>query len=158
MKNIQINMKLFTIALISLVLAQGVLWSILPQSASASLKKEEGGALLVQVEAGQGQAGVGNDNPADFLIVVTDPETGLAVTGLPQSSFIVVNHFSVQGQTCGFSNNIATFNDVLNGAYHVQVGLPDIPGCSWVAGDYLAQVIVSTPTARGQGTATLSIR
>lgn len=159
MKNrIRRHKKSLVLSLIGLIVGIGVLWASIPQTATASLKKDPDGALLVQAEAGQGFADAGNTTPADFLVVVTDPETGLPVIGLTQSNFTIVNHFSVQGGTCGFSNNIATFNDVLNGAYHIQVGLPVLPGCNWVVGDYLAQVIVNAPVGRGQTTATLSIK
>ena len=111
-------------------------------------------ALLVQAEAGQGSAAPGNNLPAKFLVVVTDPVTGEAVTNLTQSTFQIINHFSLPGQTCGFSNNITSFVNVGTGAYriHVRPG-----GCNWVAGDYLAQIIVGGSARKGQAAATLSI-
>jgi hypothetical protein len=112
-------------------------------------------ALLVQAEAGQGFAAPNNNQPANFLVVVTDPVTGEAVTSLTQKRFTIVNHFSIPGQVCGFSNNITAFNNVGTGAYHIQV---KPKGCNWVSGDYLAQVIVSTKGRNGQTTATLSIK
>ncbi len=116
-------------------------------------------ALLVQVEAGQGFARPYNTEPANLLVVVTDPRTGVAVTGLREEHFTVINHFSIPGQACGFSNTIVFFNDVMTGAYHIQVGLTDdVPGCTWVWGDYLLQVIVAAGQRSGQGTATLRIR
>jgi hypothetical protein len=116
-------------------------------------------AYLVQIEAGQGEAAPGNTKSANFLAVVTESHTGAAVTSLNQSNFTIINHFSIPGQKCGFSNNITTFNNVGTGAYHIQVGLQtDIPGCEWVKGKYLAQVMVSSDKNKGQGTATLSIK
>jgi hypothetical protein len=112
-------------------------------------------ALLVQAQAGQGFAAPHNNQPANFLIVVTDPITGVAVTDLVQKNFIMVNHFSIPGQTCGFSNQISSFNNVLNGAYQIQV---KPKGCDWVAGDYLAQIIVAAKDRNGQATAKLSIK
>jgi hypothetical protein len=112
-------------------------------------------ALLVQAQAGQGFAAPHNNQPANFLIVVTDPITGVAVIDLVQKNFIMVNHFSIPGQTCGFSNQISSFNNVLNGAYQIQV---KPKGCNWVAGDYLAQIIVSAKDRNGQATAKLSIK
>jgi len=112
-------------------------------------------ALFVQAQAGQGFAAPHNNQPANFLIVVTDPITGVAVTDLVQKNFIMVNHFSIPGQTCGFSNQISFFNNVLNGAYHIQV---KPKGCNWVTGDYLAQIIVSAKDRNGQATAKLSIK
>jgi len=116
-------------------------------------------AYVVQVEAGQGAAAPGNTQPANFLAVVTESQTGAAVTGLSQSNFTIINHFSIPGQKCGFSNNITMFNNVGTGAYHIQVGLQtDIPGCEWVQGKYLSQVMVKSDKKQGQGTATLSIK
>lgn len=112
-------------------------------------------ALLVQAEAGQGFGAPHNSQPANFLVVVTDPATGLPVTGLAKSNFSVINHFSIPGQTCGFSNNITAFNDVGTGAYHIQV---KPKGCNWVSGDYLAQIIVSAKGRNGQAAAKLSIK
>lgn len=112
-------------------------------------------ALLVQCVAGQGFAAPGNNAAADFLIVVTDPVTGGAVTTLIKKNFQIVNHFSIPGATCGFTNNISAFNNVLNGAYHIQV---KPKGCNWVKGDYLAQIMVSATGIQGQTVATLSIK
>ena len=112
-------------------------------------------AVLVQAVAGQGFAAAGNNQPANFLVVVTNPVTGVAVTNLTQKNFTMVNHFSIPGQVCGFSNNITAFNNVLNGAYHIQV---KPKGCNWVSGDYLAQIIVSAKGIAGQTVATLSIK
>ena len=112
-------------------------------------------AVLVQAEAGQGFAAPNNNQPANFLIVVTNPATGEAVTNLTQKSFTIINHFSIPGQVCGFSNNITAFNNVGTGAYHIQV---KPKGCNWVSGDYLAQVMVSSKGRNGQATATLSIK
>jgi hypothetical protein len=112
-------------------------------------------ALFVQAQAGQGFAASHNNQPANFLIVITDPITGIAVTDLTQKNFTMVNHFSIPGQTCGFSNNITAFNNVGNGAYQIQVKPKN---CNWVAGDYLAQIIVAAKGRNGQAAATLSIR
>jgi hypothetical protein len=112
-------------------------------------------AVFVQAEAGQGFAAPHNSLPANFLVVVTDPETGEAVTTLTQKNFTIINHFSIPGQTCGFSNNITSFNNVGTGAYQIQV---KPKGCDWVQGDYLAQIMVSAKGKNGQATATLSIR
>ena len=116
-------------------------------------------AYKVQLEAGQGAAGPGNTQPANFLAVVTEAHSGAAVTGLTQTNFTIINHFSNPGQKCGFSNSITTFNDVGTGAYHIQVGLQTtVPGCEWVKGKYLAQLIVISGSKKGQGTATLSVK
>ena len=114
-------------------------------------------ALLVQVEAGQGFASPGNTKPADLLIVVTDPWTGLPVAGLKKEHFQIINHFSLPASVCGFSNNIVFFSDIGTGAYHVQVGLANVPGCTWVRGDYLTQVSINNGSRAGQGTTTLRI-
>ncbi len=115
-------------------------------------------ALIVQAEAAQGLATPGNRAPANFLILVTDPQTGAPITGLIDSEFTIINHFSVPGALCGFSNNITNFNDVGTGAYQVQVELVDIPECTWVEGDYLAQVIVRSGSRGGQTPLKLSIQ
>jgi hypothetical protein len=112
-------------------------------------------ALNVQAQAAQGFAAPGNSAPANFLIVVTD-ENGAAVTNLTQEDFTIVNHFSIPGQTCGFSNNIVTFNNVGNGAYHIQVDLVH-RACTWVKGDYLAQVMVADGARRGQAAVKFSV-
>jgi hypothetical protein len=124
-------------------------------AAQPQIKGTSTTTLYVQAQAAQGFAAPGNSQPADFLILVTDPETGASVTGLVQSNFSVIQHFSVPGAVCGFSNNITSFVDVGTGAYQIQVA-PST--CSWVRGDYLAQVRVSDLQRRGQAAATLSIR
>jgi len=124
-----------------------------------SVTPDEGQALRVQVEAGQGHAAPYNTEPANVLVVVTDPVTGRAVTGLRQEDFTVINHFSIPGQLCGFSNTIVFYNDVMTGAYHIQIELAkDIQGCTWVRGDYLMQVMIASRARAGQGTATLRVR
>jgi len=131
----------------------------MPHTKDTLKKAPKRRALTVQVEAAQGDAAPYNTMPANVLVVVTDPRTGRAVAGLSQDDFSVINHFSIPGQICGFSNNIVSFNDVMTGAYHIQVGLPDgIAGCTWVHGDYLMQVIVTEDGRSGQGVATLRIR
>jgi hypothetical protein len=119
------------------------------------MSKNPSSALFVQAEAGQGFAAPGNKQPANFLVVVTNPITGEAVTSLTQKNFTIIDHFSIPGQVCGFSNQIVTFNNVGTGAYQIQV---KPKGCNWVAGDYLAQIIVAAKGLNGQATATLSIR
>jgi hypothetical protein len=142
---------IITITVLSLSFIVGLMH--IEQQTSASPKK---GALLVQAEAAQGRAEPGNAQPANFLVVVTDPNTGEAVTDLVQGDFQIINHFAVTGQTCGFSNNIVSFVNVGTGAYQIRVGLT-VPGCTWVEGDYLAQVIVSDGARQGQATASLSV-
>jgi hypothetical protein len=112
-------------------------------------------AMFVQAKAAQGFAAPGKKDPANFLVIVTDPTTGEAITGLVKKNFTIINHFSIPGQICGFSNNIVTFNDVGTGAYQLQVAPK---GCTWVAGDYLAQVIVAAKGRNGQAPVKLSIR
>jgi len=125
-------------------------------AAQPHLRKTTITALNVQAQAAQGFAAPGNMQPANFLVLVTDAITGAAVTDLAQSNFSVINHFSVPGATCGFSNNITSFNNVGTGAYQIQVA-PRL--CVWVQGDYLAQVIVSVdPLRGGQAPAILSIK
>lgn len=114
--------------------------------------------LVVQAQAAKGAAAPGNDEPADFLVLVTRPTSGAAVVGLVQSNFGITNHFGVPGQACGFSNNIVSFVDVGTGAYRIQVAL----GCgTWVTGDNLAQVSVTSVAPggprRGQAAATLRV-
>ena len=103
----------------------------------------------------QAHAAPGNSAPANFLVVVTD-ENGAPVTNLEQADFTVINHFSIPGQVCGFSNNIVAFNNVGTGAYHIQVDLVN-RGCTWVKGDYLAQVMVADGARRGQTAVKFSV-
>jgi hypothetical protein len=112
--------------------------------------------LRVQVAASQGFASPGNSLPANILVVVTDA-SGAPVSNLVQTDFFISNQFSLPGQTCGFSNNIVSFTNVLNGAYRIQVDLV-LPGCTWVEGDYLAHVAVTQGLRRGQAPATLSVK
>jgi hypothetical protein len=115
-------------------------------------------ALTVQVEASQGFAAPGNSLPANFLVVVSD-SSGAPVTSLDQSDFSISNQFKLPGQTCGFSNNIVSFVNVLNGAYRIQVDLVlALPGCTWVEGDYLTLVAVTDGVRRGQAPTTLSVK
>jgi hypothetical protein len=116
-------------------------------------------ALLVQAQGSQGFAAPGNREPANFLVVVTGQLTGGPVTNLDQPDFAIINHFSLPWAKCGFSSQIISFTNVGTGAYQIQVGLPaNIPGCTWVRGNYLAQVIVSSGLDRGQTAVTLSIK
>lgn len=118
-------------------------------------------AVTVQAVAARGSASPGNNLNANILVLVTDPITGAAVTNLTQSDFIVIDHFELPGQSCGFSNNITGFNNVMTGAYHIQVAThatnPPAGGCKWVAGDYLGQVMVHTPASDGQAAFRLTI-
>src|SRR5262249_41891951 len=75
-------------------------------------------ALSVQSQASQGFAAPGNLQPANFLVVVTD-DNGAPVTNLTHTDFIIVNHFTLPGQLCGFSNQIVAFNNTGTGAYHI---------------------------------------
>ena len=137
------------------ILAVGMFVALLhvAQTSSADPKK---GALLVQAQAAQGRADVGNSEPANFLVIVTDPDTGAGVTDLVEADFVIINHFSITGQTCGFSNNIVSFGNIGTGAYQIRVGLT-VAGCTWVAGDYLAQVMVARGSEAGQAAVTLSV-
>ena len=110
--------------------------------------------VLIQATAGRGFAASNNSEPADILVVATEPITGAAVTDLIESDFAIISHFSSPGQTCGFSNNITTFNNVGTGAYQLQV---ELRGCTWVSGDFLIQVIVSSNVRSGQAVAKFTI-
>lgn len=111
-------------------------------------------AVDVQAVAGKGSAAPGNNANADILVLVTNPKTGAGITSLAQADFTVVDHFGVPGQSCGFSNNITSFNNVGTGAYQITVAThsasPPPGGCKWVAGQYLGQVIVRTRRVQGQ--------
>jgi len=118
-------------------------------------------AVNVQAVAAKGAAHSGNNLNADILVLVTDTHTGAGVTSLVQANFSVVDHFGVPGQTCGFSSNITSFHNVGTGAYQITVAThsanPPAGGCKWVAGDYLGQVMVTTPVVLGQAAFMLSI-
>ena len=147
------------VALLALTMAVGLLALSQSGGTRTASANSPNDALNVQVQASQGFAAPGNTQPANFLVLVTD-RTGTPVVSLTQSDFQVVDHFSLPGQTCGFgSNNIVSFVNTNTGAYQIQVGLnTNVPGCHWVEGDYLSQVIVINGTMRGQGAATLSVK
>src|SRR5262245_17322657 len=126
----------------------------LQQKTSADPKET---ALLVQAQAAQGRAEPGNSQPANFLVLVTDSETGAAVTDLVEANFQIINHFLITGQACGFSNNIVGFANIGTGAYQIRVGLV-VSGCSLVAGDYLAQISVARGSEAGQAAVLLSVK
>ena len=147
------SIKLLWALIISLALVLTITWLHPPNQVQADSPNQ---AVLVQVEASQGFAAPGNSLPANFLVVVTD-RSGAPVTNLDQMDFMISNQFALPGQSCGFSNNIVSFVNVLNGASRIEVDLA-LPGCTWVEGDYLAQVAISDGTRRGQAPATLSVR
>ena len=147
------SIKPASVVITALALVLTIAWFNPPKQVQA---QSSSNALTVQVEASQGFAAPGNSLPANFLVVVTDGG-GLPVTNLVQSDFFISNQFKLPGQTCGFSNNIVSFDNVLNGAYRIQVDLV-LPGCTWVEGDYLAHVAVTDGIRRGQAPATLSVK
>ena len=151
MRNSKVGMRLMFVSIFLIGLIAAVMQ--LQQKTSANPKET---ALLVQAQAAQGRAEPGNSQPANFLVLVTDPETGAAVTDLVEANFQIINHFLITGQTCGFSNNIVGFVNVGTGAYQIRVGLV-VPGCTWVAGDYLAQVMVTRGADAAQAAALLSV-
>ena len=151
MRNSNVGMRLMFVSIFLIGLIAAVMQ--LQQKTSANPKET---ALLVQAQAAQGRAEPGNSQPANFLVLVTDPETGAAVTDLVEANFQIINHFLITGQTCGFSNNIVGFVNVGTGAYQIRVGLV-VPGCTWVAGDYLAQVMVTRGADAAQAAALLSV-
>ena len=118
-------------------------------------------AVKVQAVAAKGSAAPGNNSNANILVLVTDHTTGAGVTSLTQSNFTVIDHFSLPGQSCGFSNNITSFNNVGTGAYQLTVAThsttPPAGGCKWVAGNYLGQVIVKSSSVAGQAAFLLSV-
>lgn len=118
-------------------------------------------AVNVQAVAAKGAAASGNNSNANILVLVTDVSTGAGITSLNQGDFTVIDQFALPGQTCGFSNNITSFNNVMTGAYQITVAThstkPPAGGCKWVAGDYLGQVIVKTTAVEGQAAFLLSI-
>ncbi len=119
-------------------------------------------AVNIMAVAAQGSAAPGNNANANILVLVTNPKTGAGLISMKQSDFTVIDHFSIPGQSCGFSNNITSFNDVGTGAYQITVAThcerPPVSGCNWVAGDYLGQVMIRTSKVKGQAAFLLSIR
>jgi len=111
-------------------------------------------ALTVKAVASNGDALAGNNANANILVVVTNTASGAGITTLTKADFAVIDHFSLPGQLCGFSNNITGFNNVGTGAYQINVQThsvsPPPGGCKWVRGDYLGQVIVKAPGETGQ--------
>jgi hypothetical protein len=117
--------------------------------------------LSVQAYAAQGFAAPGNNQAANFLVIVTNPQTGAAVTNLIQSNFTIINHFGIPGQVCGFSNGVVSFHNIGTGAYQIQVKVHNVnPSvtCTWIKGDYLGQVMVTSAEASGQTPVKLSIQ
>lgn len=110
--------------------------------------------LCVQLATTQHFAAALNNQPADLLVLVADGLTGQAIVGLVKKNFAVIDHFSVPGASSGFSGNF-TVKDIGTGAYQLQVK-PKTG--TWVRGDYLVEVTVSTPSARGQAAGAVSIR
>ncbi len=110
--------------------------------------------LNVQAQAAAGSAAPNNSSPADILVIVTDRVTGAPTTDLAKSNFTIISHFSHPGPSCGFSNNVVSFNNVGTGAYQLQVAPA---GCTWAAGDFLLQVIVSAGSLQGQTAAKFTL-
>ncbi|MCB1227343.1 MAG: hypothetical protein KDK99_16115 [Verrucomicrobiales bacterium] len=111
--------------------------------------------LQVQVQATAGNGQHGNTQPANLLVVVTCG--GWPVPDLNIDHFSVMQHFDQPGQTAPFSNNIVSFRNAGSGAYLLQVR--PLGSAPWQAGQYLAQIIVSSPDERhGQSTAKIIIR
>ena len=115
----------------------------------------------VQAVAAKGSASAGNNENADILVLVADKSTGAGITTLKQTDCDIIDHFGVPGQSCGFSSNITSFNNVMTGAYQITVAThslkPPASGCKWVTGNYLGQVIVTTAAIQGQAAFVLSI-
>jgi hypothetical protein len=117
--------------------------------------------LNVEAQAAQGFAAPGNKQLANFLVIVTNPVTGVGVPNLTQSDFSITNHFAIPGQSCGFSGGIVVFNNPGGGAYQIQVKTHHINpnvNCIWAKGDYLAQVRVTSPQGTGQVPVKLSVQ
>jgi hypothetical protein len=117
--------------------------------------------VSVQAVAAAGAAAPGNNAGANILVLITDPNTGAAVTNLKQSDFTVIDYFDVPGAKCGFSQNISSFDNVLTGAYLISVKTqstkPPASGCQWVKGNYLGQVQAKSSTGEGHAAFLLSI-
>jgi hypothetical protein len=128
-----------------------------PQASCAVSTKGVG----VQAVAAAGAAAPGNNDGANILVVISDPNTGAAVTNAKQSDFVVIDYFGVPGQKCGFSKNITSFDNVGTGAYMISVKTqstkPPTGGCQWAKGDYLGQVQVNSSTGEGHAAFLLSI-
>lgn len=111
--------------------------------------------LTVHAQAVPGAAHHGNSQPANLLVLVSCG--GWPVVDLSEDHFSIMEHFEVPGQTAPFSNNIVSFRNNGSGAYLIQVR--PIGGAHWVSGQYLAQILVSSPDERhGQTSAKLIVR
>lgn len=111
--------------------------------------------LTVHAQAVPGAAHHGNSQPANILVLVSCG--GWPVVDLSEDHFSIMEHFEVPGQTAPFSNNIVSFRNNGSGAYLIQVR--PIGGAHWVSGQYLAQILVSSPDERhGQTSAKLIVR
>ena len=111
--------------------------------------------LTVHAQAVPGAAHHGNTQPANILVLVSC--AGWPVADLNEDHFSVMEHFEVPGQTAPFSSNIVSFRNAGSGAYLIQV--KPIGSATWVGGQHLAQILVSSPDERhGQTAAKLIIR
>ncbi len=111
--------------------------------------------LTVHAQAVPGAAHHGNNHPANLLVLVSC--AGWPVADLNEDHFSVMEHFDVPGQTAPFSSNIVSFRNGGSGAYLLQV--KPIGSASWVGGQHLAQILVSSPDERhGQTAVKLIIR
>lgn len=111
--------------------------------------------LTIHAQAVPGAAHHGNSQPANILVLVSCG--GWPVFDLSEDHFSIMEHFEVPGQTAPFSNNIVSFRNNGSGAYLLQVR--PIGGAHWVSGQYLAQILVSSPDERhGQTSAKLIVR
>ncbi len=111
--------------------------------------------LTVHAQAVPGGAQHGNSQPANLLVLVSC--AGWPVADLNEDHFSVMEHFEVPGQNTPFSSNIVSFRNGGSGAYLIQVR--PIGGAPWMAGQHLAQILVSSPDERhGQTAAKLIIR
>jgi hypothetical protein len=105
--------------------------------------------LTVTAAMSQAAATVGTRGHANMIVSVVNQNNGNPITNLVRADFFVSDQMSLPGQTCGFSNQVASFVNVGNGIYQFTLGLPDLGQCGWVKGTYLAGIQVFTSSQHG---------
>jgi hypothetical protein len=105
--------------------------------------------LTVTAVMSQAAAAVGTRGHANMIVSVVGLNNGNPVTTLVKTDFFVSDQMSLPGQTCGFSNEVATFANIGNGIYQFTLTLPDLGQCGWVKGTYLAGIQVSASAGHG---------
>src|ERR1700687_5022020 len=85
--------------------------------------------LTVTAVMSQAAATVGTRGHANMIVSVVNQSNGNPITNLVKTNFFVSDQMSLPGQTCGFTNQVASFVNVGNGIYQFTLVLPDLGQC-----------------------------